>query len=416
MSIDIGVPRGNGQQAGFSVQRGSHGIAIGAGPLRLTPGMFGIGASLAALQINAYPVPPLHGGMWSNGAWVETKPAASSGISPSFIAVSGTGNRVFVDDGAGRLWLSTDHGVTWHETRPAGDQFGYWADGSMSRDGSTLFVRCEYLEEDDAEHQQSRFYISRDAGSSWTLSLGGLDELVLTTYYTCCRVAAAVGFVTVLDYAADHGSWQRTFRSDDRGTSWSEVASYVRWPGSWTDGTPPDDYGVIFTPNWPYAGDVLAADGLTVIHNDPNNAERLISRDSGSSWSPLVTPTWSDGYTTYWFAVLAADADGSMMLAAGQPEQTYVTSDGGATWHAAAYDSSADWHAAALSSTGQVAMIGGQHLYVSSNYGVGWTENYPNLVDDHFSGVCGVSGDGWTMFATAPKSGQAHLFRWVPGV
>jgi photosystem II stability/assembly factor-like uncharacterized protein len=127
---------------------------------------------------------------------------------PSYVAAS-----------RGRVWISTDTGSSWTESRPDGDTNYMWADVACDADGSH-FIACAQEKRYDANG--GRAYISTNSGSSWSEVRPAGD---VSKHWGFCAInldgsmqMLAVG-ITASSASAYAG---RIYSSVDTGANWVE--------------------------------------------------------------------------------------------------------------------------------------------------------------------------------------------------
>jgi hypothetical protein len=90
--------------------------------------------------------------------WSETQPAGDVNKSWTTTSMSLHGDTIIVGYSVGRLYISTNGGSSWNETRPKGDVSDSWETTSMSSNGQIIIAGV----------YGSRLYLSTNGGTSWT--------------------------------------------------------------------------------------------------------------------------------------------------------------------------------------------------------------------------------------------------------
>ena len=148
----------------------------------------------------------------SGTTWTQQTPAGVTDQDWRGCAVSANGAVLLAGDYGGsvpasgaRLWLSTNGGSSWAETRPAGDVSKHWRSCAVDADGSVLL----------AGTYGGRLYRSTNSGSSWTemTPAGSVDR----NWRSCTSDSDG----SVLMVAAYGG---RLYLSTDGGATWHELA------------------------------------------------------------------------------------------------------------------------------------------------------------------------------------------------
>ena len=214
-----------------------------------------------------------------------------------------------------RLYVSTDSGASWTETRPAGDVDAFWAGLAVSSDGGRMLA---------VSSTSNVAYVSTNGGNTWTghtinAGVSGLTDL-----------CASSDGMTAYAAATDMAMWATT----DAGTTWTNLSLS----------------GLSGTSIWRLG---CSADGTTVY--GATDAEVFSSSDNGTTWT-VVQPAGNNGV---WYDI-SCSADGQKVLASG--DQGLVFSpDGGINWHTQSPGGMFDglWFGAAVSGDGTWFLAGG---------------------------------------------------------
>jgi hypothetical protein len=232
------------------------------------------------------------------------------------VTSSADGNRLAAAEYNGRIYTSTDRGVTWV---PRDSNRSWWSLAS-STDGVKLV----------ASTNGAGLYTSIDSGATWSLRNPSLSA----------RALASSSDGTKLIAAAPGGSM---YISSDSGANW--------------------------TPMPPSLGDRLwravacSSDGSTIVAV-VQGGQIYTSTNSGTNWTARETnQTWYDA---------AASSDGTKLAAVVYGGFIYTSSDSGENWvqqgpfgYWTSIDSSAD-------GSKLVAVAEGGRIYVSTNSGQTW--------------------------------------------
>ncbi len=269
------------------------------------------------------------------------------------VAMDSDGTNMIVGGYGGRIYTSSDSGVTWTERQPAGDSDCNWLSVASDSDGSNL-IACNY---------GGRLYTSSDSGVTWTERQPAGDS----NLNWACVASDSDGSNLI---AGVYGG--RIYTSSDSGVNWTE-----RRP----DGDS----------NFNWKGVASDSDGSNLIVC-ANGGKTYISSDNGVTWTN-ADPTGS-GSTVYWKSV-ASNNDGSKLIvlySSGHGTSAFVSTDSGATW-AQVYLSANDLYSVNMSSNGQHIFIGNKiNLEKSINTGSSFSTIKPAKYafviykDDVFSG------------------------------
>ena len=136
-------------------------------------------------------------------SWTERQPAGAMDQRWQTVASDADGSNLIAGTSAGSLWISSNGGSTWTETRPAGNASGDWRGASSNADGSVLVVG----------NYGGRLYTSSNSGTSWTeLTPAGAGDK--NWQGTACDMDGSNLIVGV--------EGGRLYTSSNRGSSWTE--------------------------------------------------------------------------------------------------------------------------------------------------------------------------------------------------
>jgi hypothetical protein len=310
-------------------------------------------------------------------SWTERQPAGAADKSWGEGDVSGSGSIMMVAVGdsptaagsSGRVYLSTNAGVSWAETRPAGN-----TDTSMkvriSTDGS-LFMAGQ-----DQTSSPGRLYVSTTTGSSWT------ETQPAGVVNRSWRALATDSDGSVLIAGANGG---RIYISTTTSNTWSEVQPAGNVNAAWYSAATDSDGSVMLV-------------GV-------NSGRLYLSTNTGDTWSE-VQP--AGDVTRQWFS-LASDSDGSVLFAASGggagTRRLYLSTNTGSTWSEVqpAGATNKNWASVDVSSDGSVliATVIGGRVYFSDNTGNSWTETQPAGAADKSWTIGAMSSNGAVFLAGA---------------
>jgi hypothetical protein len=252
------------------------------------------------------------------------------------VASSSDGTKLVAVTGGGKIYTSTDSGVTW--TPRAFD--GNWNCVASSADGTKLVAVGTFI-----------LYTSTDSGLTWTLRNSSKDWAFVASSADGTKLVAAVAAEKIYTSTDSGVTW--TARDSDR--YWTSVASSA-------DGTKlvacaisliggigdkiytSTDSGVTWTPrdsirNWQAVAS--SSDGTKLVAAE-GGGQIYTSIDSGVTWTPRASnKSWE---------VLASSADGTKLAACTYLDQIYLSSDSGLTW--TAYEVNKFWTYIASSADG----------------------------------------------------------------
>jgi photosystem II stability/assembly factor-like uncharacterized protein len=221
---------------------------------------------------------------------------------------------VACDNSLGRLYTSTDSGVTW----TARESNRNWTAVASSADGSKLVATV----------QNGQIYTSTDSGATWTPRGSSRSWTKVTSSANGNKLVATV-----------YGG--QIYTSSDSGVTWTPRETNRSW-----------------------AGVATSADGSKLVVA-VENGRIYTSTDSGVTWTPRESDRG-------WWGV-ASSADGTKLAAGAYNGQIYTSTDSGVTW--TPRESNRTWQAVASSSDGSklVACVSDGQIYTSTDSGVTWT-------------------------------------------
>jgi photosystem II stability/assembly factor-like uncharacterized protein len=226
-------------------------------------------------------------------AWTETQPVANKVNNWRTTSINSDGMKMIAGATNGRLYLSSNAGITWKEVQPGGDSNMDWYISAMDSDGSKIIAGT-------AGYAYGRLYLTTDFGSSWS----ELQPAGNTGMNWKCAAISADGSTI----AAGVGDFGRLFISKDSGNTWKETQPAGNVDKSW------------YTCS-------INSDGSRIIAG-VFNGRLYISTDSGVSW----TETQPDGNQNMSWYTTSMTSDGMKVIAGATNGKLYISNDGGFNW------------------------------------------------------------------------------------
>ncbi|HYW72454.1 MAG TPA: hypothetical protein VE961_15565, partial [Pyrinomonadaceae bacterium] len=301
----------------------------------------------------------------------------------------GGGFRIAQNDGQSIRGFSLGWLSSWtpHESNRV------WRAIASSADGQKL-VAVEF---------QGRIYTSTDAGVSWTPRENNRRWVTVAS--------SANGNVLIAAANTNGGGGDRIYTSTDGGANWTGRLSFDTWisVACSADGTrmvaastnglyTSDDAGANWTPQIPqiffWSGVASSADGTRLVAVT-SGGRIYTSSDSGITWIGRES-------NRNWTAV-ASSADGSKLVATVAGGQIFTSTDFGVTW--LAREAGRNWISVASSADGNkfVAVVSGFQIYSSTDGGANWT---PREASRNWAAVAS-NADG-SKAAAAVSGGQIY--------
>jgi hypothetical protein len=310
--------------------------------------------------------------------------SVASSADGSQLVASAYGFSSFGGSSPGPVFTSTNSGASWALVLPTNATMSSnyklnWRSLASSADGTTLFAAGR--PPGDVLYGVP-LCVSTNGGARWTNTgaFTGVWESVATS-----------GDGSKVVVASLYGGSYRSYISMDSGASWS-LSSVTNAP-----------YGA-----WSADGRTLVVAGSTL----------AVSTNAGVTW--VIA-----GFTNVEWSSVAASADGTKLVAAGQmtydqsgntfPDLIYTSTDAGFTWTATSAPSNY-WNAVASSADGTklvavVRHMNGGPIYRSADSGATWTSNgAPNA---HWASVAS-SADGCKLVAVDAGYGtnRGGFYTW----
>lgn len=288
----------------------------------------------------------------SGSSWSESK-TVGSGPEPqrpwTGLASSADGNRLIAVANFNPIYLSINAGQSWNWSGPT----GVWAAVAVSGDGLKAIA---------AEHQAGLLYLSADGGTTWQPS-----PAPNCRWRSVAMSADGSKLVAGSDFGTNYNQLPSIYTSTNSGASWSLTSA----------------------PAYPWQALACSSDGSKLAAGAYGGAIYL-SEDSGVTWAPAHVPSlrWSG---------IACSADGTRLAADAWEGDVYVSNDSGQTW-AKANAPAVSWQTIASSSDGLRLVAGVWNL---TNGGI-YAAEFPPALN------ISASSDGGTVISwSAPASGYA---------
>jgi len=232
------------------------------------------------------------------------------------IASSDDGTKLVATVNNGRIYTSTNSGVSW----TARDSVRAWSGVASSSDGTKLVATV----------RGGQIYTSTDSGVNWTARDSNREWTGVASSSDGTKLVAVA-------------SLSRIYTSTDSGVSWTPRDSGRAWNAvaSSSDGTK-----------------LVAVAAADLIYTSTDSGVNWTARDSARAWQ-----------------VVASSSDGTKLVAAASDERIYTSTDSGVSW--TARDSARAWTGVASSSDGTklvaVSAFSIGRIYTSTDSGVSWT-------------------------------------------
>jgi len=137
--------------------------------------------------------------------------------------ISSDGSFIIVAEENGRLYISSDNGVTWNETRPDGDSNKPWSCVKCSSTGSVLIV-CYRA----SGGISGKIFVSSNSGSSWTEMQpagSGFQDWISVSTNSDGSAFIAASYGGRIWYSSNSGSsWTETRPLGDTNQNWQMVS------------------------------------------------------------------------------------------------------------------------------------------------------------------------------------------------
>ena len=242
----------------------------------------------------------------SGTSWAESR-TVTSGTEPqrpwTGLASSADGNRLIAVANFNPICVSTNAGRSWSWSGPT----GVWAAVAASVDGMKAVA---------ADHEAGLIYLSTDGGTTWQPSAAPNRR-----WRSVAVSADATRIVAGSDFGMSYNQLPSIYTSTNSGANWSLTSA----------------------PAFPWQAIACSADG-TKLAAAAYGGSIYLSADAGATWSAANVPSlrWS---------AIACSADGTRLAADAWEGVVYVSSDSGHTW-AKANAPAVSWQTIASSADG----------------------------------------------------------------
>ena len=250
----------------------------------------------------------------------------------------------------GRLHISTNYGITWTETRPAGNINYRWSSASISEEGDTIIA----VSLGGPEHSGFNGRIWLNKNGNWenipssTLGLGTLNDLWQTTSISSDGNTILIGRIDEIQGKGD------LYISTNRGTTWSNIKPVDR---------------PFYTSDMSYDGNIIV-----VGTGGYSNGRLYKTENLGNSWSEIRP---AGNVDKLWITV-SLNKNGNTILAGAKNDRLYLSQDKGETWTEMQIlgDTNQKWISTSINDEGDIlyAAIENGGLYKSTNSGENWTQ------------------------------------------
>jgi photosystem II stability/assembly factor-like uncharacterized protein len=260
--------------------------------------------------------------------WTERQPAGDTDKNWDCVASSSDGTKLIAGVSNGRLYVSSDGGVTWTETQPAGDRDMRWRCLASSSDGNKLIAGA----------YRGRLYTTTDAGITWTETQPEGDA---DGYWYCAASSSDGNMLVVGD------DWGNLYTSSNGGSTWTKTQLGTMWSCI-----------------------ASSSDGNKLIGVECGIC-LYTSTDAGATWT-------QHQLEKLWYCA-ASSSDGNKLIAGCEGGRLYTSTDGGENWTERQPEGDWDcpWFSTASSSDGNRLIACDLSLYTSPDAGVTWTETKP---------------------------------------
>jgi photosystem II stability/assembly factor-like uncharacterized protein len=236
------------------------------------------------------------------------------------IVTSANGMTVAAAGAYGRLYLSTDGGVSWNLKYPY-DGYSSFEYMTMSQNGSSIFTSDGYDAIFPSTNNGRVYKFTSDSGTTWQ----NIQRASIESAYAVAMKSDASTL-----YVAHYNG--QIWKSNNNGSTWNVLsgAGSRYWKGFAVSG------------NGSYI--------LGAAHND----FVYLSSDGGTNWNKLSTPI-----SSYW-QTASMTSDGRVMAVASANGDIYASVDYGLTWSeiTGIGTGSNYWYSSAISSDGKYLFLG----------------------------------------------------------
>jgi hypothetical protein len=319
--------------------------------------------------------PPLAG--VTSGQWVALGPGNIGGRVRSLIVNPSNSNQIWVGSVAGGIWTTSNGGASW---APVSDYLANTAISGLVIDPSNpqmMYASTGERMSGDGLRGLGVFS-SSDGGANW-FQIPSTNPIANADWYYVNRIAVHPTNGQILIAATENGA----YRSADGGGTWTKLFSGIA-------------VDVKFDPS---NGSTAVVSGY--------NGNVWYSTDSGTSWRNIVLGTPSASFHASRVELSFAKAKPGLVFASVDINSgsIYRSNDGGATWallsspaHLGSQGGYAN--AMAVSPDGNMVVVGGLDLYLSTNGGTSfnkissWGYSPKSAHADHHAIVMDPNFDG----------------------
>jgi len=199
------------------------------------------GSIIIAGRAGDYPGGRLYISTDGGSSWNETQPAGNTDVAWSTTSMSQDGAKIIAGYGnngyTGKLFISTNRGSSWNEIQPAGNKDDLsWTIASMSSDGTKIIAGVSEvginMDTPFSYLYNARLYISTDGGSTWNQTKPVISpDSINYDISAWSAISVSSDGTKILS-----GSGDGLYISTDSGTSWSETQpegydeyGYLNW-------------------------------------------------------------------------------------------------------------------------------------------------------------------------------------------
>jgi len=282
----------------------------------------------------------------------------------SAVASSADGTKLVAPLKSGKIYTSTNSGVTWTNQNNSGSL--NWSSVASSADGTKLVAGVG-----DNASSVGNIYTSVNSGVTWSIQNGSGSR----QWVSVASSADGTKLVAAVYGTAGNGN-PGIYTSVNSGAGWT-LRTNIQFStavASSTDGTKL----------------VAAVFGGRI----------YTSTDSGVTWT-----NQNDSSSRNWAAV-ASSADGSRLLAAVSSGPLYISYNSGMNWAAGNSGATAQWTALASSADGSrlVAVASTGDVYISTDSGVTWAQRFGLPTTAAWTGAaCSADGSKLVLVANASQ-------------
>ena len=372
--------------------------------------------------------------------WTDQTGGHSAGGLVS-LAANVDGTKLIAGEGgttAGKLWTSTNSGVTWTQRTTPALTNGNWQGAAISSDG-TIMAAVDATAESGTT---GRVWTSIDSGATFLkqtgVSLGVYDEVAMTVNAgtitvvatannsgdiwigTCTSSCSTTGGWTWSDQTSPAGIHNKTWRGVAIDSTGTKIVAVINsgdiWTGTYSGSWSWTDQTVAGSRAW--LGVTMSSDAskiaATVNGGDVWTAQAVGTGSCSSSATGYCWTDQSGGGSKPWFHI-AGSANGTRLLAASSASGTaslWVSNDSGVSWLAQPGAGTKNWRDVAMDSVGQ-------NMYAADNGAPGaadiWSGYSPLIAKTVLFAPSTTYTTTNSFSATGFSGGLVKLFSTKPG-